>query len=341
MTIARKWPRWIALALLGLAALFAYGRSEAATTCSATMTSLSFGSVVPSGAAVNATATLNYSCTYTGGLLGGLYGDYVRLCFSIGTGSAGTGYSPRTMTSAAGDTMNFQMYTDLTHLNVWGGAGSGFTVPQATMLFTILSSGSTQSGALTLYGQVPAGQAALGAGSYLSQFNAANTQLTYAYTEALLSLGTFPSTCTNGSSGNGTGSVPFDVTATVQPNCTLTGATDMGFGSVPSNFSGNVTASSTIAMNCVYRTAWQVGLNNGQNAVGSARRMIQGGNAVVYDLYRDNARTLRWGNTLNTDTAVGTGTGAAQSLTVYGRVQQQSGLAVGTYSDKITVTVTF
>lgn len=341
MSGARSRWRRAARALLGLAACLAHGRAEAATTCTATMTNLSFGAVVPNGGAVNATATLNYSCTYTGGLLGGLDGDYIRLCFSIGTGSAGTGYSPRTMTSAAGDTMNFQMYTDLTHLNVWGGTGSGFTVPQTTMLFTILSSGSSQSGALTLYGQVPAGQAALGAGSYLSQFNAANTQLTYAYNEALLSLGTFPSTCTNGASGNGTGSFPFDVSATVLPSCSLTGASDLGFGSAPSNFTGSLGASSTITMNCVYRTAWQVGLDNGQNAVGSTRRMLQGSNAVIYDLYRDSAHTLRWGNTLNTDTAAGTGTGAAQSLTVFGRVQPQSGLAVGTYSDRITVTVTY
>ncbi len=340
MRIARGRLRTAATLLLALAALFAHARADAATSCSATMTDLSFGAVVPNGAAVSATATLNYTCTYTG-LLSSLYGDYIRLCFSIGTGSAGSGYSPRTMTSSAGDTMNFQMYTDAAHSNVWGGAGSGFSVPQATMMFTILASGTTQNGTLTLYGLVPAAQAALGAGSYQSQFNAANTQLTYAYNEALLSLGTYPTTCTNGSSGNGSGTFPFNVSASVQPSCTLTGAGDLGFGSAPSNFSGNIDVSSTIAMNCVYRTSWQVGLDNGQHAAGTTRRMIQGTGAVVYELYRDSGRSLRWGGTLNTDTASGTGTGSAQSLTVYGRVQPQSGLAAGSYADKVTVTVTF
>lgn len=340
--IARsRWRRLAALALLGLAALVAHGRAEAATVCSATMTDLNFGAVVPGGAAVNATATLNYSCTYSGGLLGGLFGDYVRLCFSIGTGSGGSGYSPRTMTSGAGDTMDFQLYSDAARTVVWGGNGSGFGVPSTTMQFTILSSGQTQNGTLTLYGQVPAGQAALGAGTYLSQFNAAHTQLAYAYNEVLLSLGTFPSNCTNGASGNHTGTFPFNVNATVQPSCALTGASDLGFGSVASNFSANVTASSTITMNCVYRTSWQVGLDNGQNAQGATRRMIQGTHAVAYELYRDGVRTLRWGNALNTDTLSGSGTGAAQSLTVYGLVPPQSGLAAGSYSDRITVTVTF
>ena len=338
-TTGNGW-RTLALVLLGLAALLAYPRAQAATTCSATMTNLSFGAVVPNGAAVPATATLNYSCTYTG-LLSSLFGDYIRLCFSIGTGSAGSGYSPRTMTSSAGDTMNFQMYTDAGHSNVWGGAGSSFSVPQVTMTFTILASGTTKNGSLTLYGLVPAAQAALGAGNYQSQFNAANTQLTYAYNEVLLSLGTYPTTCTNGGTGNGTSTFPFTVSANVQSSCALSGASDLGFGSAASNFSGNINASSTITMSCVYRSAWQVGLDNGQHAVGSTRRMIQGSGAVIYELYRDSARTQRWGNTLNTDTSSGTGTGSAQSLTVYGRVAPQSGLAAGNYADKITVTVTF
>jgi spore coat protein U-like protein len=340
MSRCATWRRVAALALFGLAALLAHPLAQAATTCSATMTDLSFGAVVPNGAAVPATATLNYSCTYSG-LLGSLFGDYVRLCFSIGTGSAGGGYSPRTMTSGAGDTMNFQMYTDAAHSAVWGGNGSGFSVPQATMLFSILSNGVTQNGSLTLYGLVPAAQAALGAGSYQSQFNAANTQLTYAYNEVLLSLGAYPTTCTNGTTGNGSGTFPFTVSATVQQSCSLTGAGNLGFGSVASNFSGNIDASSTITMNCIYRTSWQVGLDNGQHAAGTTRRMIQGAGTVVYELYRDNGRSQRWGNTLNTDTQTGSGTGSAQSLTVYGRVLPQSGLAAGSYADKITVTVTF
>jgi spore coat protein U-like protein len=340
MSRSGKCLRMAVAIWLGLAALLVCPHARAATVCTATMTNLAFGAVVPNGAAVPATATLNYSCTYTG-LLSALFGDYIRLCFSIGTGSAGTGYSPRTMTSAAGDVMNFQMYSDSGHSNIWGGNGSGFSVPQVTMNFTILASGTSQSGSLTVYGLVPAAQAALGAGNYQSQFNAANTQLTYAYNEALLSLGTYPTTCTNGSTGNGTGTFPFTVSAPVQPGCTLTGASNLGFGSVASNFSGNLNASSTITMNCIYRTAWQVGLDNGQHAVGTTRRMILGTGTVVYELYRDSGYSQRWGNTLNTDTQTGTGTGAAQSLSVYGQVLPQSRLAAGSYSDKITVTVTY
>ena len=46
---------------------------------------------------------------------------------------------------------------------------------------------------------------------------------------------------------------------------------------------------------------------------------------LPYELYRDSARSLRWGNTLTVDTASGTGTGSAQQLTIYGRVPPVTG----------------
>lgn len=326
--------------LIAVGGLLVSPHARAATTCTATMTDLSFGTVVPGGAAVNATATLNYSCTYSG-LLSSLFGDYIRLCFSIGTGSTGSGYNPRTMTSDAGDTMAFQIYSD-SGSTVWGGTGSAYTVPQATVQFTVLSNGAAQGGSLTVYGQVPMGQAALGAGAYMSSFNSAtNAQLTYAYNEVLLSIGTYPSTCTNGGTGNSTGLFPFSVKASVQPACHLTTASNMNFPTVASNFSSNNNASSTFQMTCVSRTAWQVGLDNGQHASGTIRRMVQGANAITYQLYSDNAFSTPWGSTLNTDTVSGTGNGSSQTLKVYGQVAPQSGLVAGSYSDTITVMVTF
>ena len=63
---------------------------------------------------------------------------------------------------------------------------------------------------------------------------------------------------------------------------------------------------------------------------------------LAYELYRDSARSLRWGNTLTVDTASGTGTGSAQQLTIYGRVPPVSGQPpAGTYNDQVTVTITY
>jgi len=64
---------------------------------------------------------------------------------------------------------------------------------------------------------------------------------------------------------------------------------------------------------------------------------------IPYELYRDAARSPRWGNTIKTHTQAGTGTGAAQSLTVYGRAPPTTGAipAQGSYNDVITVTITY
>lgn len=91
------------------------------------------------------------------------------------------------------------------------------------------------------------------------------------------------------------------------------------------------------------RTAWNVSLNDGQNVSGSTRRMRLGatGNYVTYELYRDPARTQRWGVTTGSDTVPGTGTGSAQNLTVYGRVPASQTVPAGSYSDVVTITVTY
>jgi len=47
------------------------------------------------------------------------------------------------------------------------------------------------------------------------------------------------------------------------------------------------------------------------------------------------------GNTVSTDTVAATGNGASQSYTVYGRVPAQTTPAPGTYTDTVTVTVTY
>jgi spore coat protein U-like protein len=60
-----------------------------------------------------------------------------------------------------------------------------------------------------------------------------------------------------------------------------------------------------------------------------------------YELFRDSARTLNWGNTIGTDTVAGTGNGLAQTLTVYGRILGSQLVAPGAYTDTVTATLTY
>ena len=64
-----------------------------------------------------------------------------------------------------------------------------------------------------------------------------------------------------------------------------------------------------------------------------------GGTATVtYQLYRDNGRTLNWGDIASGDTLAGTGSGSAQTITVYGRVASQTTPPADTYNDTVLVT---
>jgi spore coat protein U-like protein len=67
--------------------------------------------------------------------------------------------------------------------------------------------------------------------------------------------------------------------------------------------------------------------------------MTNGTTNINYYLYSDTARSTQW-NTLSMQS--GTGSGADQSYTIYGRIPSgQSVLYTGTYSDTVIATVTY
>jgi spore coat protein U-like protein len=66
-----------------------------------------------------------------------------------------------------------------------------------------------------------------------------------------------------------------------------------------------------------------------------------GSDTVQYKLFQDSGRTINWGNNTASDTKNDTGNGAAQTHTIYGRVPVQTTAAPDTYSDTVTVTVTY
>jgi spore coat protein U-like protein len=78
------------------------------------------------------------------------------------------------------------------------------------------------------------------------------------------------------------------------------------------------------------------------NAAPTARKMSKGAETVTYGLYKDTNRSQPWGDaTTPGSTVAGTGTGAAQVLTVYGRVPPQTTPTPGTYTDTVVVTLTY
>lgn len=132
------------------------------------------------------------------------------------------------------------------------------------------------------------------------------------------------------------------VSATVQATCLVT-ASAMAFGT----YTGVVADSTaTITVTCTNTTPYTVGLSAGLGATPAATvttRHMTGAAAanLNYALYSDTGRTTNWGMTPVTDTVAGTGNGAAQALTVYGRVAAAQYVAPGAYTDTVTATVTY
>ncbi|HEX5508837.1 MAG TPA: spore coat U domain-containing protein [Pseudolabrys sp.] len=135
----------------------------------------------------------------------------------------------------------------------------------------------------------------------------------------------------------------FTTQITITASCTILSASLLDFGT-QGVLTANVDQTSTIQVQCTDTTPFNIGLDAGTSAGATVttRKMTSGGGATVdYALYSDSGHTTNWGNTVSTDTVSSTGTGAAQSFQVFGRVPPQTTPAPALYTDTVTVTVTY
>lgn len=142
----------------------------------------------------------------------------------------------------------------------------------------------------------------------------------------------------------GTASSNLSVNATVTANCTIS-TSALNFGSVDTLSASPVDGSGGITVTCTNGTGWtaaaDVGIGSGASFV--SRRMSQGLNLLSYNLYTNAARTDVWGDGSGTTfTIANTGTGAAQAVSIYGRIPAgQISVPAGGYADTVSVTVTY
>jgi spore coat protein U-like protein len=145
---------------------------------------------------------------------------------------------------------------------------------------------------------------------------------------------------------NGTATATFNVTLTLQANCSIS-ANPLSFGT-NGVLSTAVNQQTTLSVTCTNTTPYNVGLDAGTVTGSSVTSRLMAGTAsgntgttVGFQLYQDAGRTTIWGNTQGTNTVAGTGTGSAQSLTVYGQVPAQATPKPDTYQTTVTATVYF
>lgn len=315
-----------------LITLLAPGTASAQNCWVGSQPLMEFGDVGPSGKDIS--SNLAFTCNnWTSTPVA------IRLCLSAPDSTPISGINPRWMTNNNHNNQDARMaygvYSDPARTQILGPEGSGYPIYSTTLLIPTNGEGS---GTMTVYGRVHAGQ---NLPPHQFQSHIHNARLRFVY-NGNSSTPPGPEQCLSGGSNSGVvEGIYIGVRANFVNACFIGTATDLDFGNV-SILDDSRDQTSTIQLQCPIGTVWRVGLNEGSHASGGVRRMAgPGGEHVRYELYRDSARNQRWGNAVGTDTSDGTGTGGTQSLTVYGRVPAQETPAAGTYSDTVTVTLTF
>ena len=160
--------------------------------------------------------------------------------------------------------------------------------------------------------------------------------------EFMRGLAVMLATVLSGAAFGSTTTSTFQSQITIAATCTILSTTTLDFGT-QGVLSANVDQTNTIQVQCTNTTPYNIGLDvgTGTGATVAVRKMTSGGATINYSLYTDIGRATVWGNTIGTDTVASTGNGASQAFTVYGRVPAQTTPAPATYTDTITVTVTY
>lgn len=306
-----------------------------AELCSANIDDVVFGSVDVLNAGsplAEVTATLQVDCT--GGLLEG--NGTVTACLSLDAGSGGWDAGQRYLDGPSG-TLAYNLYADAAHTQVIGADGAPFgdgplriEIPiTGALLGLIIGSGSAS---VPLHARLFGGQDSAAVGGYTSLFGSgSDARMRTAFDASGLV------DCASADAvadPNG-----FNVNASVVPACEVS-ADDLHFGSQV-GLDTPIDASGELNITCTTAADYSIALGPGLHAdTGRRLRLGSGEHYVTYGLYRDPARSLPWGSGSGLE-AAGSGSGTAQTWTVYGRVPAQPTPPPGLYTDTVVVTVGF
>lgn len=290
--IPRRCARWrrvlarVALALVVGAFAPRAGAQQCQHVSGADMV---FTGYSPFGSGASATSTITFDCQKK------VTDAWIGISF------------PRTMISAAGDTLPFELYQD---------AGRGSVWPEAAPRVRVQPD---KNGSVPVYGFIPPQDAAAGA------YQATVTVAIYADGQLIPSA---------------TGEM---IVRTVVPSQCIIDPATLAFGtydSLGAHATTPLDAQSAIRIACTRNTSYTVGLGTGNNPAGAVRQMANGAGRLQYQLFSDGGRSTVWSTV---STVAGTATSTAPvSLPLYGRVSAgQTPLVGGAYQDIVQSTINF
>lgn len=137
----------------------------------------------------------------------------------------------------------------------------------------------------------------------------------------------------------------MSVTATVASTC-IVGTSTLAFGSTTSSaiLADNIDAVGTVSVTCTSGSVYTValGIGGGAGATFPIRNMTAGTDLLNYTVYTEAAHTNIWGDgTTSSSTVGGTGSGIAQTISAYGRIFSGQNAPAASYTDTISVSVSY
>ena len=125
--------------------------------------------------------------------------------------------------------------------------------------------------------------------------------------------------------------------------CTAS-ATSVAFGTF-NPFGSPATSNGTITVACTgggVGNTYTIALSAGGAVTYATRKMTSGTNTLNYNLYTSSALSSIWGDgTGGSATITGSNEKSTSNFTVYGKLPTPQGVTPSSYSDIITVTVTY
>lgn len=131
------------------------------------------------------------------------------------------------------------------------------------------------------------------------------------------------------------------IQATVSDACSVAD-TSLGFGAVNPTSGVLVPVATNVSVTCTLGTSFSVGLGDGNNLSGGARRLRKGTSSdyLRYELYKDLLMTTRFGDTGSSDRVAGLGLGiTATPVVIYGAIPAGQTAAGGSYADSVQITL--
>ncbi len=93
----------------------------------------------------------------------------------------------------------------------------------------------------------------------------------------------------------------------------------------------------------VSNVSYDIKLSSGSSGNINTRKLLNGANEIVYNIYTESSYTSIWGDGITGNAVVGTATAPAEtkSHTGYAIIPHSQAITPGLYSDNITITLTY